>query len=57
MCKEICMDAAARMPENQNVESKILSVEEARIKIAATIGAAPEEIILQQVVRRRMHLP
>ena len=44
MCKEICMDAAARMPENQNVESKILSVEEVRIKIAATIGAAPEEI-------------
>lgn len=44
MCKEICMDAAARMPENQTVEAGTLSVEEARARIAATIGAAPEEI-------------
>lgn len=44
MCKEICMDAAARMPENQTVEAGNLSVEEARARIAATIGAAPEEI-------------
>lgn len=44
MCKVICMDAAARMPENQNVAEKELSLEEARAKIAATIGAAPEEI-------------
>lgn len=44
MCKEICMDAAARMPENQTVEDRALGVEEARARIAATIGAAPEEI-------------
>lgn len=44
MCKEICMDAAARMPEDQTVADRTLSLEEARAKIAATIGAVPEEI-------------
>lgn len=44
MCKEICMDVAARMPENQADGACTLSVEEARAKIAATIGAAAEEI-------------
>ena len=40
----IGMDAAARMPQNQTVEDRTLSIEEARAKIAATIGALPEEI-------------
>lgn len=44
MCKVICMDVAARMPETDAVESPVISVDEARAKIAATIGAAPEEI-------------
>lgn len=44
MCKEICMDVAAGMPENQAAETCTLTVEEARARIAATIGAAPEEI-------------
>ncbi len=44
MCKEICMDVAAGMPENQSAGVCTLRVEEARAKIVATIGALPEEI-------------
>lgn len=44
MDKEILMDVATRMPENQSVEGYIVSIEESRARIAATIGAEPEEI-------------
>lgn len=44
MCKEICMDAAAGLPVYQEADASPLSVEDARAAIAATIGAAPEEI-------------
>lgn len=44
MCKEICMDVAAGIPENKEAEECALSVGESRAKIAATIGAEPEEI-------------
>lgn len=44
MSELICMDAAARMPEEHDIPDEVVNLNEARNKIASTIGASPEEI-------------
>ena len=44
MSEVICMDVAARMPEEHDIPDEAVNLDEARKKIASTIGASPEEI-------------